>query len=835
MHDIPLASGTGQFHSDTSTKNPTPLTSITFNQIIKLAQDPPSVPKLDAQWCIPSTLPTRNFEAQRANGVYWFLWADIDKGSPELEQVERCLDTLECEYLIYSSRSAVVENKKWRIIIPLALQPICAGDWKRYQTVLNNVLINSALIPDTVNTRSAQLCILPNRGEYYDWQYRECNTLVPETWIPYLPPVERVVVRPPSSKTDNPQFDKYLQIARDAGMIIDDLSDGVYTVICPNYTEHSDQTHTEARLTAPNTENRGQGGFSCFHDHCGHLNIGHLYNHVGLAVQVDATSVFTAGEPVSPPDSRAEPPAGILAAREAAESYQGPVRPPGKDASREALNRVERLCADATQATVSQVLEQVAGLSNTNAAACIRQLSDAIDIPRGVLNADLKKIKRKVEQQALINRQVTQGHELEYINDEFHFVRNSGSPIVVSFGRNQLGYRSLAVSKPAQFKETVAHYPSYFCPRRMGEINAGDGWLEWPGKNLHHRIAFEPEKPMIITQHDGTTDLNTYTPPVIDPVVNPVAIQCFMGHIFTYTCGGVQEQYDYFIRWMADLFQNPGIKPQAGLLLAGPIGNGKSIIPLQLGKILGPTYLKVAGAGALSKDFNENQDSKMLIFYDEANERDSSRLRDRITSAEVSINGKGKPEYTVRCYARFILVSNSAVPIDVREGDRRFFMPECHTPPGEPASHERRIYFLPIINEIAQPGFHAALHAMLLSVDLTGWKSESFPSTQRKTDMLDEGKAPIDQWLDECQMGGVWYGGNMVITCGGEIPMLTLVESCALFFKDRGIRESLNSKRVSRVVTQRGFVTSRSNVRVGAVTHRTLKRVPANFIINEVS
>jgi hypothetical protein len=798
MSNNALASGCGQYHSDTA-KNPTPLTTITFNEIVTLANDPPSVDKSHAQWVIPSTLLTRNFKAQYADGEYWALWADIDEGSPDINMVCNTLNTLWCEYLVYTSRGATDDNRKWRIIIPLA-EPVGGDVWPRYQQVLNQVLRDGGLIPDTVNERSAQLCYLPNRGEYYDRWHHVKQTLDPATWVSFLPEPVAPVVRPPRAEVDNPQFAKYLEIASEAGMVLEDHGDGHYTVVCPNYDEHSDG-RVEARLTAPSDENRGVGGFSCLHEHCGGLNIGHLYDHVGLGIVVDATTVFKPGPVVAPP--------GAIAPR---------VAPPtASDGYEDILVR----CGTADESTVTEHVALLVDLNDAEASICIERLSAATNATKGDLRATLKKLRRRQRGDV--------AHALDYLNSEFHFVRNGGSPLVASFGRNPLGYETINVSKVAQFKELTLHYATHYCGVRDRDIPAADAWLEWAGKNQHERLAFEPGKPLVIEQHDGTTDLNTYTPPVITPVVGGEKIHWFMSHLFNYTCGGDADQFTYLCQWMGDLFQNPGVKPQAGVMLTGSIGAGKSLIPLQLGRILGATYLKVVGSGALSRDFNESQAGKMLIFYDEASEKDASRLRDRITSSEITINGKGKPEYTTHCYARFMVVSNQGVPVDVSDGDRRFFVPDCVTPPGEVNSAERRAYFAPVIAEIEAEGFHAALHEYFLAVDLTGWSAERFPVTQRKRDMLDEGKSPIDQWIDECAMTGVWFGGLVSVKPGDRVPLPELVNSCVLFMNERGHREPVNSRRVGRVLKQRGFTTQR-NVSINGTVHSRVKRIPVDFL-----
>jgi len=163
-----LASGTGKFHSDGG-KNPKPLSSITLDDIQAMLEDPQAVDKASAQWAIFSSLPTRSSAKQAEQGLYLALWADLDscEGKTFDGIVDAALGAVGSDIWVYSSRSATVENPKCRVIVPL-LAPVAGEDYARLQTALNNRLTDAGLVPDRVTQRIAQICFLPNRGEYYE-------------------------------------------------------------------------------------------------------------------------------------------------------------------------------------------------------------------------------------------------------------------------------------------------------------------------------------------------------------------------------------------------------------------------------------------------------------------------------------------------------------------------------------------------------------------------------------------------------------------------------------------------------------------------------------------
>lgn len=169
-----MTSGFGQFHSnEIDPSNPgkklTPYGTLTLDGIRALVDNPQQVDKQQAQWLIPSMLPSRNFKQQEQEGQFLMLWADLDKNLLPIEQVHimvqlGILDRFDFE--IYTSRSATKGWQKARILIPLS-KTVSGVDWVLCQEVLNDKLQMVGITPDRVSERPAQLCYLPNRGDFY--------------------------------------------------------------------------------------------------------------------------------------------------------------------------------------------------------------------------------------------------------------------------------------------------------------------------------------------------------------------------------------------------------------------------------------------------------------------------------------------------------------------------------------------------------------------------------------------------------------------------------------------------------------------------------------------
>lgn len=178
---------TGWGQSDTHVKNmkdgkPNPRQSagkpysgISGREIVAMLAAPKSCPKDDAQWFLPSTyceFDARTHAAQRMQGAFWWLTLDVDKNDLALVDVEAALDVVAPgnNRLIYATRSATAQERRWRALLPLAA-PLAGQDYDATQNAFFAVLEDAsqgALIPDNPMARSGQIIYLPNAGGFYE-------------------------------------------------------------------------------------------------------------------------------------------------------------------------------------------------------------------------------------------------------------------------------------------------------------------------------------------------------------------------------------------------------------------------------------------------------------------------------------------------------------------------------------------------------------------------------------------------------------------------------------------------------------------------------------------
>ncbi len=135
--------------------------------------------------------------------------------------------------------------------------------------------------------------------------------------------------------------------------------------------------------------------------------------------------------------------------------------------------------------------------------------------------------------------------------------------------------------------------------------------------------------------------------------------------------------YDYVLKWMALLFQQPGRKPNVCILIKAIQGLGKNFVYEMLANMIGKkySYCGVDLKRDVFGDFNHLMEGKILVALDEVNMEISSKYRGKvfelITGVTETVNSKGKNQKTNTGLSHVLVFSNNEWPWKIEEGDRR--------------------------------------------------------------------------------------------------------------------------------------------------------------------
>ena len=157
--------------------------TITLAEIARLVETPQAVEKKHASFIIPSSYnyhDGRSHEIQRDMGSFHMLTFDIDEGNHSIDEVEAAIKKVVGyhAFMIYSSASASDENKKWRVLVPVAT-PLYGRDFTQAQLAAYELMRTATGIKcDAALSRPGQPVYLPNvppdrrfEGEPLFYQY----------------------------------------------------------------------------------------------------------------------------------------------------------------------------------------------------------------------------------------------------------------------------------------------------------------------------------------------------------------------------------------------------------------------------------------------------------------------------------------------------------------------------------------------------------------------------------------------------------------------------------------------------------------------------------------
>ena len=165
MSDIRFLTAPGSFYTLID-KPGQAYPGISWAEIARMAASPQAKEKVDADFFIPSTYREhdgRSHDAQREHGAYRMLALDIDRGNPSLDDVLAAVEAVcgPVSLLAYSSSGASPENRKWRVLLPLA-GVLTGAEYEAAQTALFDLLHANGIHPDGALARCGQPIYLPN-------------------------------------------------------------------------------------------------------------------------------------------------------------------------------------------------------------------------------------------------------------------------------------------------------------------------------------------------------------------------------------------------------------------------------------------------------------------------------------------------------------------------------------------------------------------------------------------------------------------------------------------------------------------------------------------------
>lgn len=163
--------------------------------------------------------------------------------------------------------------------------------------------------------------------------------------------------------------------------------------------------------------------------------------------------------------------------------------------------------------------------------------------------------------------------------------------------------------------------------------------------------------------------------------INTDHILFFRNHLRVLS-GNDSHIQQYFEKWIAHCFQFPEQKSTCPIFISDQ-GAGKGTFNKTMQILLGGNkYLETTNpVRDIWGAFNSQMADSFFVNINEIGKKDlveyMGLLKALVTDSQLTINTKGLPQYKITSFHRFIFTTNNTDPINIQDGDRRFWIIRC--------------------------------------------------------------------------------------------------------------------------------------------------------------
>jgi uncharacterized protein DUF5906 len=288
-------------------------------------------------------------------------------------------------------------------------------------------------------------------------------------------------------------------------------------------------------------------------------------------------------------------------------------------------------------------------------------------------------------------------------------------------------------------------------------------WLADPERREYlNGITFEP------TDRADGTKLNLWRGFAVSPTWEDT--RPMLEFIFYVICAGDLAAYGYVLAWLAQLVQEPHIKPGTALVLIGEHGTGNSTFAEVVRKLFGRHALSVNSASFVTRNFNKHLMDKCVVVIEEGSitRSQAHAMKDIITNDVMLCEPKGVDAIELPNHLRIILCTNDPRPIYAESDARRF----CVLPVS-PVRRQDHAYFGGLRAWMANGGLSAFLR-FLQDYDHSSVELRQVPQTAALTELKIQSLKLVERFVHNALQTGELIEGH---PWGEPIGCMTLVHA----------------------------------------------------------
>lgn len=314
-------------------------------------------------------------------------------------------------------------------------------------------------------------------------------------------------------------------------------------------------------------------------------------------------------------------------------------------------------------------------------------------------------------------------------------------------------------------------------------------------------VGFMPGQSEVFKDRLDRNILNLWRPAGWESRSSEVGADLFLDHV-AYLLDEDQDAINHVLDFIAHLVQRPEQRVNHALLITSEAkGIGKSTLGTIIRRLVGERNSRVAQAKDLKSQFDGWLVGKLVIQVDEIYEYGNwdlaNKLKSLITEPTTSVNIKYGPQLEVENFARFVMFSNHEAPIDLEDGDRRYFVVNSKAQPRDPAYYHR-------LNDLidSKDGMEA-IYKLMIERDISQFRPFAPPPmTQAKRDIIATSGNPLRHYIME-----VVANGHLWRELHG--PVFTLDELIRLLTKEGYGAQAKNMKELGLALNAAGVEKGR--------------------------
>lgn len=345
---------------------------------------------------------------------------------------------------------------------------------------------------------------------------------------------------------------------------------------------------------------------------------------------------------------------------------------------------------------------------------------------------------------------------LKYISEDF---------VMLASGTKLVAYHKASGDELG--KEGFKHY----CAKHYGDVlicmppdkdgnavpdkrvPAGDIWWEWndPERRVVRRVVMEPTA---LTEHDDDPEMfnrwhvikHTMAERNTSAIANDIVI---LANHLMYLSGGDVVGVTYFLCWLAQLYQTPGIKIPTAILLYSKYGRvGKNLLQRLISKVFGQPLVASCTGKVLQKNFDDAIKHKRLVFINELARSEKvdgyENFKSQVSEEFCQFEGKGDKSVEIKNIAHYIITTNHGDALPLMEKDGRIAVLRCLEPRKEDD------YYKTLVDWIDGPGAPALAQILATWRFPIDWDPYApTPQTAAAKAMQEESRGALVCLLDE--------------------------------------------------------------------------------------